>query len=298
MQQATFNQSPAQSKTTRPFLKLYRAAFSRLWQNKLGTAGGVFLLLLIIVAIFAPYIAPFDPSKQDYSAVLQGPSAQHWLGTDDLGRDSLSRIIYGARVSLKAGIISVGIALIIGVPIGLLSGYLKGLWDELIIMRITDAMLSFPPLVLALTLAAVLGAGLSNAMLAIGLVFTPNFIRLVRGQVLSQREREYVEATRSSGISHFRIIVHHILPNSLAPIIVQATLSVASAILSEASLSYLGLGTQPPTPSWGAMLSEAQGYIEQDPLLAVWPGLFIFLIVVSINFFGDAIRDMLDPKLK
>jgi len=298
MQQATFNQSPAQSKTTRPFLKLYRAAFSRLWQNKLGTAGGVFLLLLIIAAIFAPYIAPFDPSKQDYSAVLQGPSAQHWLGTDDLGRDSLSRIIYGARVSLKAGIISVGIALIIGVPIGLLSGYLKGLWDELIIMRITDAMLSFPPLVLALTLAAVLGAGLSNAMLAIGLVFTPNFIRLVRGQVLSQREREYVEATRSSGISHFRIIVHHILPNSLAPILVQATLSVASAILSEASLSYLGLGTQPPTPSWGAMLSEAQGYLEQDPLLAVWPGLFIFLIVISINFFGDAVRDMLDPKLK
>jgi len=298
MQQATINQSPTQSKTTRPFLKLYRAAFSRLWQNKLGTAGGVFLLLLIIAAIFAPYIAPFDPSKQDYSAVLQGPSAKHWLGTDDLGRDCLSRIIYGARVSLKAGIISVGIALIIGVPIGLLSGYLKGLWDELIIMRITDAMLSFPPLVLALTLAAVLGAGLSNAMLAIGLVFTPNFIRLVRGQVLSQREREYVEATRSSGISHFRIIVHHILPNSLAPILVQATLSVASAILSEASLSYLGLGTQPPTPSWGAMLSEAQGYLEQDPLLAVWPGLFIFLIVISINFFGDAVRDMLDPKLK
>lgn len=287
-----------QPKKVHPLLRTFNEALYRLWQNKLGVAGGIFLLLLIIMAVFSPALSPFDPTKQDYASLLQDPNAKHWFGTDDLGRDIFSRVIYGARVSLKAGLISVGIALLIGVPIGLMSGYFKGLWDELIIMRITDAMLSFPPLVLALTLAAVLGAGLNNAMLAIGLVFTPNFIRLIRGEVLAQREREYIEAARSSGISHWRIIFVHILPNSLAPIMVQATLSVAGAIIAEASLSYLGLGTQPPTPSWGAMLSQGQGYLEQDPWIAIWPGIFIFLAVMSINVFGDAVRDMLDPKLK
>jgi len=282
----------------RPRLQSMKKALSRLFQNKFGVLGGLFLLLLVILAVFAPWLAPYNPVKQDYMSVLQPPSAKHWFGTDALGRDILSRIIYGAQVSLKAGIISVGIALVIGVPIGLISGYFKGFWDEIIIMRVTDAMLSFPSLVLALTLAAVLGAGLNNAMIAIGLVYTPTFIRLVRGEVLAQREREYVEAARSSGISHWRIMLFHILPNAWAPIMVQATLSVAGAILAEASLSFLGLGTQPPTPSWGAMLSEGQGYLTQAPWMSIWPGVFIFLAVMSINVFGDAVRDMLDPKLK
>jgi peptide/nickel transport system permease protein len=283
---------------THPRLQSMKKALGRLFQNKFGVLGGLFLLLLVILAVFAPWLAPYNPVKQDYMSVLQPPSAKHWFGTDALGRDILSRIIYGAQVSLKAGIISVGIALVIGVPIGLISGYFKGFWDEIIIMRVTDAMLSFPSLVLALTLAAVLGAGLNNAMIAIGLVYTPTFIRLVRGEVLAQREREYVEAARSSGISHWRIMLFHILPNAWAPIMVQATLSVAGAILSEASLSFLGLGTQPPTPSWGAMLSEGQGYLTQAPWMSIWPGVFIFLAVMSINVFGDAVRDMLDPKLK
>ena len=282
----------------RPRLQSMKKALSRLFQNKFGVLGGLFLLLLVILAVFAPWLAPYNPVKQDYMSVLQPPSAKHWFGTDALGRDILSRIIYGAQVSLKAGIISVGIALVIGVPVGLISGYFKGFWDEIIIMRVTDAMLSFPSLVLALTLAAVLGAGLNNAMIAIGLVYTPSFIRLVRGEVLAQREREYVEAARSSGISHWRIMLFHILPNAWAPIMVQATLSVAGAILAEASLSFLGLGTQPPTPSWGAMLSEGQGYLTQAPWMSIWPGVFIFLAVMSINVFGDAVRDMLDPKLK
>lgn len=282
----------------RPRLQSMKKALSRLFQNKFGVLGGLFLLLLVILAVFAPWLAPYNPVKQDYMSVLQPPSAKHWFGTDALGRDILSRIIYGAQVSLKAGIISVGIALVIGVPVGLISGYFKGFWDEIIIMRVTDAMLSFPSLVLALTLAAVLGAGLNNAMIAIGLVYTPTFIRLVRGEVLAQREREYVEAARSSGIRHWRIMLFHILPNAWAPIMVQATLSVAGAILAEASLSFLGLGTQPPTPSWGAMLSEGQGYLTQAPWMSIWPGVFIFLAVMSINVFGDAVRDMLDPKLK
>lgn len=271
---------------------------SRFFQNKLALVGGIFTLLLILMAIFAPIVAPYNPSDQDYAKFLQSPNAENLLGTDELGRDIFSRIIYGARVSIQAGIISVGIALLIGIPIGLFSGYYRGVLDEFVVMRFTDALLSFPPLVLALSLAAVLGAGLQNAMIAIGIIFTPNFIRLVRGEVLSQREREYVTAARASGISDFKIIFRHILPNCLPPILVQATLSIAAAIISEASLSYLGLGTQPPTPSWGAMLSMGQGYLGDAPWISLFPGLFIFLTVLSINLFGDGLRDALDPKLK
>ncbi len=271
---------------------------SRFFQNKLAVVGGIFTLLLILMAIFAPIVAPYNPSDQDYAKFLQSPNAENLLGTDELGRDIFSRIIYGARVSIQAGIISVGIALLIGIPIGLFSGYYRGVLDEFVVMRFTDALLSFPPLVLALSLAAVLGAGLQNAMIAIGIIFTPNFIRLVRGEVLSQREREYVTAAKASGISDFKIIFRHILPNCLPPILVQATLSIAAAIISEASLSYLGLGTQPPTPSWGAMLSMGQGYLGDAPWISLFPGLFIFLTVLSINLFGDGLRDALDPKLK
>lgn len=281
-----------------PRLRLLGDMFYRLWLNKLAVAGGLFVFILIIMAVFADQIAPYNPTKQNYNIVLQPPSSQHWFGTDQLGRDIFSRVVYGAQVSLKAGLISVGVALAIGVPIGLLSGYYRGIWDEFIIMRITDAMLSFPLLVLALSLAAVLGAGLENAMLAIGLVYTPNFIRLVRGEVLANREREYVEAAKASGLRDLRIMFFHIFPNSLGPIMVQATLSVAGAIIAEASLSYLGLGTQPPTPSWGGMLAAGQGYLAQAPWLVFFPGLFIFLAVMAINVFGDGVRDMLDPKTK
>ncbi|MCM3574637.1 ABC transporter permease [Mesobacillus subterraneus] len=271
---------------------------SRFFQNKLAVVGGVFTLLLILMAVFAPLVAPYNPTEQNYAKFLQSPNAENLLGTDELGRDILSRIIYGARVSIQAGIISVGIALLIGIPIGLFSGYYRGVLDEFVVMRFTDALLSFPPLVLALSLAAVLGAGLQNAMIAIGIIFTPNFIRLVRGEVLSQREREYVTAAKASGISDFKIIFRHILPNCMPPILVQATLAIAAAIISEASLSYLGLGTQPPTPSWGAMLSMGQGYLGDAPWISLFPGLFIFLTVLSINLFGDGLRDALDPKLK
>lgn len=271
---------------------------SRFFQNKLAVLGGIFTFLLILMAIFAPVVAPYNPSEQDYAKFLQSPNSENFLGTDELGRDIFSRIVYGARVSIQAGIISVGIALAIGIPIGLFSGYYRGVLDEIIVMRFTDALLSFPPLVLALSLAAVLGAGLQNAMIAIGIIFTPNFIRLVRGEVLSQREREYVTAAKASGISDFKIMFRHIFPNTLPPILVQATLSIAAAIISEASLSYLGLGTQPPTPSWGAMLSMGQGYLGDAPWISLFPGLFIFLTVLSINLFGDGLRDALDPKLK
>jgi peptide/nickel transport system permease protein len=271
---------------------------SRFFQNKLAVIGGAFTLMLILMAIFAPFVAPHAPAEQDYAKFLQSPSSQNLMGTDELGRDIFSRVIFGARVSIQAGIISVGIALLIGIPIGLFSGYYRGVLDELVVMRFTDALLSFPPLVLALSLAAVLGAGLQNAMIAIGIIFTPNFIRLVRGEVLSQREREYVTAAKASGISDIKIMFRHIFPNCLPPILVQATLSIAAAIISEASLSYLGLGTQPPTPSWGAMLSMGQGYLGDAPWISLFPGLFIFLTVLSINLFGDGLRDALDPKLK
>jgi peptide/nickel transport system permease protein len=297
MEQAQSTTTPSAS-TRNPRLRMFGEMIQRLWLNKLAVAGGLFVFVLIIMALFAGQLTPYNPSEQNYSAMLQSPSAAHWFGTDQLGRDILSRVIYGAQVSLKAGLISVGVALAIGIPIGLISGYYRGILDEFVIMRVTDAMLSFPPLVLALSLAAVLGAGLENAMIAIGLVYTPNFIRLVRGEVLAKREREFVEAARSSGLRDWRIMTFHIFPNSLGPILVQGTLSVAGAIIAEASLSYLGLGTQPPTPSWGAMLSAGQGYLAEAPWIVIFPGLFIFLAVMAINLFGDGIRDMLDPKVK
>lgn len=286
------------TKVENPKTKMFKEMFGRFLQNKLAVIGGIFTILLILMAIFAPVVAPYDPTKQDYAQFLMNPSVSNLFGTDELGRDVLSRVIYGARVSLQAGIISVGIALLLGVPIGLFSGYYRGVLDEMIVMRFTDALLAFPPLVLALSMAAVLGAGLENAMLAIGIVFTPNFIRLIRAEVLSQREREYVVAAQASGIKDSKIIFLHILPNCLPPILVQATLAVAGAIIAEASLSYLGLGTQPPDPSWGSMLSMGQGYLSDAPWIALYPGLFIFITVLSINLFGDGLRDALDPKGK
>ena len=273
-----------------------RAFARRLWRVRLAGVGLAIIALLAACAILAPVISPYDPTRQRLLEALQAPSAAHLLGTDENGRDVLSRILYGARVSLAAGIFSVSIALALGVLSGLVSGYFAGRLDH-VIMRVMDALLAFPTLVLALAITATLGPGLRNAMIAIGIVYTPIFARLVRGQVLSVREREFVEAARTIGAGHARIMLRHILPNVTAPIVVQVSLSIAVAILSEATLSFLGLGVQPPEPSWGSMVSRGKDYLDQAPWLAFAPGGAILLAVMGFNFLGDAIRDALDPRL-
>jgi len=255
----------------------------------------IFIILFVLVAIFAPQLAPYDPAATDFTAVRQAPSETYLLGTDEIGRDELSRVIFGARASLVAGVISVAIALILGIPLGLISGYYRGVVDELI-MRFTDALLSFPFLILAVALAAALGPSLTNAMIAIGIATTPTFIRLTRGQVLSVQAEDYVQAAKASGAGDIRILFKHVLPNSFAPLLVQATLTIAGAIIAESSLSFLGLGVQPPTPSWGGMLNTAKNYMSQAPWMAVWPGLSIFVTVLAFNLFGDGLRDALDPR--
>ncbi|HXF82008.1 MAG TPA: ABC transporter permease [bacterium] len=269
----------------------------RFARNRLALIGLWVTLLIILLAVFAGWAAPHNPIKPDFGRIMQPPSRTHPLGTDDLGRDVLSRVIYGTRTSLLAGLVSVGIAVLIGLPLGLVSGYYGGRLDDLL-MRITDAMLSFPFLVLALAIAAVLGAGLDRAMIAIGIVFTPGFIRLARGQVLSEREQNYVEAARALGAGDGRIIWRHLLPNIVSPIVVQASLSTAAAITAEATLSFLGLGTQPPTPSWGSMLNFAQPYLGTAPWMAIYPGMAIFITVLSLNLLGDGLREALDPRLR
>jgi peptide/nickel transport system permease protein len=259
--------------------------------------GGSVVILVVIAAIFAPLIAPYDPVKQDIMSLLQGPSSSHWLGTDEIGRDTLSRVIYGSRVSLMVGVIAVTISLFVGATLGLIAGYGRGLIDT-VIMQLMDGLLAFPALVLALAITAMLGPSLNNAMIAIGVTGIPAFARLVRGQVLSLRDLEYVQAARSIGASHQRIVMKHILPNTMAPIIVQTSIAIPAAILAEAGLSFLGLGIQPPTPSWGAMLNTARGYIQMTPCLAIVPGAAIFITVLAFNFLGDAVRDTLDPRLR
>ena len=249
----------------------------------------------MLIAVFAPLIAPYDPFQTSFTTVRKPPSAQFWLGTDELGRDLFSRMIYGARASLMAGGISVVIAVIVGVPFGLLAGYFGG-WTDSVISRLIDAMLAIPFLILAISLAAFLGASLINAMIAIGLSAAPIFARLTRGQVLSVKAEEYVEAAQVIGLRHPRIILRYILPNSIPPIIVQATLTIAAAIIAEASLSFLGLGQQPPNPSWGSMLNTAKNFISQAPWMSLWPGAAIFLAVLGFNLLGDGLRDAIDPR--
>jgi len=259
------------------------------------------LIALVVIAIFvaaavlAPLISPYEPDLQIWSAVRKAPSAVHWFGTDDVGRDVLARVMYGARASLLAGVISVAIALAVGVPIGLIAGYLGGFVDALF-GRITDALLACPFLILAIALAAFLGPSLGNAMIAIGITTTPIFIRLTRGQVMAVKVEDYVEAARAVGNPHWRIALVHILPNILPALLVQATLSIAAAIIAEAALSFLGLGQQPPAPSWGSMLNAAQRFLVNAPWMAIWPGLAIFLTVLSFNLVGDGLRDALDPR--
>ncbi len=274
-----------------------RRALRRLFKRKGAVAGLVVVATFILLALFAPFVAPYDPIATSWTLVRKAPSAQHWFGTDDLGRDILSRVMYGARASLMAGAISVGIALSIGVPLGLLSGYRGGFIDALI-SRITDAMLACPFLILAIAFAAFLGPSLSDAMIAIGISATPIFIRLTRGQVMNVKVEDYVEAARAMGNPRWRIALFHILPNILPALLVQATLSIAAAIIAEAALSFLGLGQQPPAPSWGSMLNAAQRFLTNAPWMAIWPGLAIFLVVLSLNLVGDGLRDALDPRAR
>jgi peptide/nickel transport system permease protein len=265
----------------------------------LKRSGAIFGLTVVaffvLIALLAPWIAPHDPLATSWGAVRQAPGAAYPFGADELGRDVLSRIIWGARASILAGLVSVCISLSLGVPIGMLAGYL-GRWVDALISRITDAMLACPFLILAIALAAFLGPSLTNAMIAIGISATPVFIRLTRAQVLAAKSEDYVEAARALGNPHLRIALRHILPNIVAPLIVQATLAIAAAVIAEASLSFLGLGQQPPAPSWGSMLNTARNYVDQAPWMAVWPGLSIFLLVLSFNLLGDGLRDALDPR--
>ena len=272
-------------------------ALKRLVKRRGAIFGLAMVVFFVILAVAAPWIAPYDPIATSWSLVRKAPSAQHWFGTDEIGRDVLSRVIWGARASLMAGLVSVCISMALGVPIGLLAAYVGG-WTDSLISRFTDAMLAVPFLILAIALAAFLGPSLSNAMIAIGVSATPIFIRLTRAQVLAVKVEDFVEAARAVGNPHWRIALRHILPNVLPPLIVQATLAIAAAIIAEASLSFLGLGQQPPAPSWGSMLNTAKNYVDNSPWMAVWPGLSIFLLVLSFNLLGDGLRDALDPKHK
>ena len=267
----------------------------RLLRNRSALIGGAIVLAFVLMAVFAPLLPLADPLKSNFLAIRKPPSELYWFGTDELGRDQVSRLFYGAQASLLAGIISVLIALAIGVPFGLLAGWYGG-WIDAAISRVTEAMLACPFLILAIAFAAVLGPSLTNAMIAIGLSAVPIFVRLVRAQVMSVKTEDFVEGARAVGARDLRIVLRHILPNILSPIVVQSTLFMAQAIILEAALSFLGLGQQPPSPSWGQMLNVAKNFMDQAPWMSVAPGICIFLAVLGFNMLGDGLRDVLDPK--
>jgi peptide/nickel transport system permease protein len=269
----------------------------RFRKNRMAFCGAFMILGLVVMAVFAPLIAPYPFDEQDFSAVQETPSSTHWFGTDEFGRDIFSRIVYASRISLEVGFIAVSIGMFIGGLLGAVAGFYGRLIDN-VIMRFMDILLAVPSTILAIAIAATLGPGLFNLMLAVGIATIPRYARIVRASVLSLRHLEFIEAAQAVGSSDCRIILRHILPNCMAPVIVQATLGVASAILNTAGLSFIGLGIQPPTPEWGAMLSGARTYIRDYPYMMVSPGLAIMLTVLSLNFLGDGLRDALDPKLK
>ena len=277
-----------------PDARRFRVA-KRLLRRPAAMLAMVLVAGFIAVALAAPYVAPYDPNAINFGAVRKAPSGLYRLGTDEVGRDLLSRLIWGARASLLAGVIPVSIAVVVSIPLGLLSGYVGG-WVDGVIMRITDAMLAIPFLIVAIALAAFLGPSLTNAMIAIGIATLPIFLRLARGTVLALKTEDYVEAARAVGGSHVRIAARHILPNMLPPLFIQSSITIAAAIIAEASLSFLGLGQQPPAPSWGSMLNAAQRYLSQAPWMALYPGLMIFIVVMALNVLGDGLRDALDPK--
>lgn len=271
--------------------------WTRMKRNKLAMVGLAIIIILFLIAIFADAIAPYGFAEQDLSNQFAKPSSEHIFGTDDLGRDIFSRVVYGSRISLKVGFISVGIALIVGTTIGAVTGYYGGRVDNTL-MRFIDILQSIPDTLLAIAILAALGPGLANLMIAVGIAAIPGYARIVRSSVLSIRDMEFIEAAKAAGSSNARIIFKHIIPNCLAPIIVQATLGVAYAILNAAGLSFIGLGLEPPTPEWGAMLSGGRTFIRDYPHLTIFPGLAIVITIFALNVLGDGLRDALDPKLK
>jgi peptide/nickel transport system permease protein len=270
-------------------------AMQRFFRRPIAVVGLVVILLFIAVAVFAPWLAPFDPTATSWSAIRKAPSALHWMGTDENGRDVMARVIFGARASLLAGVISVVIAAGAGVPAGLIAGFAGG-WIDMLLSRVVDAMLACPFLILAIALTAFLGPDLFNAMIAIGISTAPRFMRVARAATLEVAATDYVQAAVAIGNPAWRVALRHVAPNILPPVLVQASLSLAAAIIAEASLSFLGLGQQPPAPSWGSMLNAAQRFLTQAPWLAVFPGMAIFLCVLSFNLVGDGLRDALDPR--
>lgn len=287
-------------KTLQPSLREFRLSFYLLTRNKLQLASLIIIILLVLIAVFAPVIAPYPGhaiSETNPDDKLLPPSAQYWFGTDELGRDMLSRVIYGTRISLQTALIAVGLALLIGVPLGAIAGGLGGVVDE-IIMRITDVFLSFPPLLLAIAIAAFLGPNLRNAMLAIAISWWPWYTRIIRGQAVSIRERQFVRAARAIGTPKSSIIFKHILPNTFAPVIVQASMDIGGVILTIASLSFLGLGAQPPTPEWGLLISTSRTYFLNAWWYSTFPGIAIFITVLVFNLIGDGFREVLDPKTR
>ena len=273
----------------------WKRAFRKLIRNRLATLGLATILFFMLLALLAPWVSPYDPLATNWGAIRKAPSLEHWFGTDELGRDVLSRVIWGTRASMLAGVVSVFISLVAGVTIGLLAGFVGGVFDG-VISRMTDAFLACPFLILAIALAAFLGPNLTNAMIAIGVSAAPIFVRLTRAQVLNVKVEDYIEAARAIGCPPSQIVISHILPNVTAPLIVQTTLAIAAAVIAEASLSFLGLGQQPPDPSWGSMLNTAKNFMEDAPWMAIWPGLAIFVLVLAFNLLGDGLRDALDPR--
>jgi peptide/nickel transport system permease protein len=272
---------------------------NRVWKkfrkHKSAMVGGFLVLFFILIALAAPILPIPEPAATDWGAVRKAPSWDHWMGTDEIGRDVMSRLIWGAQASLLAGVVSVGIAVLFGVPLGIVAGYFGG-WTDAVISRCTEALLAVPFLILAIALAAFLGPSLTNAMIAIGISATPIFIRLTRGQVINIKAEDYVDSARAIGLPTPKILTRYIFPNVLPPILVQSTLTIATAIIAEASLSFLGLGQQPPAPSWGSMLNTAKNFLNQAPWMAMWPGLSIFFVVLGFNLLGDGLRDALDPR--
>ena len=281
----------------RPAPTPWTAARRRFFNSRPGLVGAIVLLAVTLAAIFAGQVSPYDPKRQDFRVEHEPPSLAHWMGTDEFGRDVLSRVTWGAQSSLQAGATAATIALLAGLVLGMLAAYYGGRADN-IIMRIMDVLLAFPYILLAIAVVAILGPGLRNAMIAIGIVYVPHYARVVRGAVLSVRARDYVEAARALGARDGRIMWQHVLPNTLAPVIVQTTLNVGSAIIDTAGLSFLGLGTQPPTPDWGNMLSAGRSYVIDSPWIATFPGLAILVTVLAFNLMGDALRDAFDPRLR
>ncbi|MDQ0273652.1 peptide/nickel transport system permease protein [Cytobacillus purgationiresistens] len=274
-----------------------KSFYKKLAKNKAAMVGAFIVIVFSLLAIFAPLLAPYDPTEMQLSKKLETPSSEHWLGTDDKGRDILSRLLYGSRISLTVGILSTLLGALTGIILGVVAGY-YGRWVDSLIMRICDVLLAFPGILLALAIVSVLGASTTNVIIAVAFYAIPTFARIVRGSTLTVKKLEYIDAIKAMGARDTRIIIKHILPNVLSPIIVQSTLYIASAIITASALSFLGMGTKPPTPEWGTMLAQGRSYVAQAPHITLFPGLVILLVVVGFNLFGDGLRDALDPKTK